>query len=104
MHPELFALLASARAIVDRDLRRIEPENGAGLGWHLQIPRKHVAGWLSALNAARLTLAELHDIGEEEMAREDLEVCDERTAAVAKIHLLGLLQQLLIEGTERPGV
>jgi len=100
-HPELFALLASARDVLVRDLQRLE-ERGDGseqeaAAARLLIPSSHVNAWLHALGAARLTLAELHEIEEEDLHEEELVVRDDQTAAVARIHVLGWLQQLLVE-------
>ena len=50
--------------------------------------------WLHSLGAARQALAAAHEIGEEDMGEEELEIFDERSAALARIHLLGWLQQL----------
>lgn len=109
VHPELFALLASARAIVLRDLRGLRPSpSELGMGtWRLEIPPEHVNAWISALNAARLTLGAIHGIESEEDLRvgeegpeDEGDPADppeaERRLAVTKIHLLGELQAMLI--------
>lgn len=110
VHPELFALLASAREVVAKDLQELEPlEDEAFPLWRLAIPAAHVNAWLSALNAARLALAARHGVdeddmegpGEEEDAGEEREP-DERSVAVAKIHLLGLLQHMILEARYPP--
>ena len=96
VHPELFSLVASARDIVRRDLAGLRPE-GTG-AWRVEIPREHVAAWISALNTARLTLGATHGVEEEEDLHpvDDDEEVDEKRLAVVKIHVLGELQALLV--------
>ncbi len=106
VHPELFALLASAREIVQTDLAGLQPSDPeAGfVTWRLEIPAAHVTGWISALNAGRLALGAAHEIeNADDMHPEfdsgdpdaELEL-DEQRIAVVKIHLLGELQAMLI--------
>ncbi len=106
VHPELFALIASARAIVMKDLASLSPvDEDALLGtWQVTIPKEHVNAWISALNTARVTLGAANDVDEEDMVEEhpDQESWDERRLAVAKIHLLGWLQQMIIEHKHPP--
>jgi hypothetical protein len=88
----------------------------------LDIPGNHVQAWISALNVARLTLSTRFELEDNDMAEpddedldddetdiEDLEedfdpanVFDMRRIAVAQIHLLGFLQQMLIEEENPP--
>jgi len=105
VHPELYALLASSREIVLKDLGGLVPAGGS---YRLEIPAPHINAWISALNAARLALGAVHGIEdeddlhpfddmEEEGDAEDGEVeLDERRLAVVKIHLFGELQALLV--------
>jgi hypothetical protein len=104
VRPELYALLASAREIVVKDLRKLLP---TGATSRLEIPAPHVNAWISALNAARLALGTVHGIEDEDDLHpfgdvddddDDDEVVelDERHLAIVKIHLLGELQALLV--------
>jgi len=106
VHPELFALLADAREIVMRDLGELIPaDEGAPLGaWQMRIAAEHVNGWISALNAARLAIGAKHGIEEEDMVEEQIEPeeFDDKRLAVTKIHLLGWLQQIIIEDLSPP--
>lgn len=96
VHPELFATVASAREIVERDLKAME---ATGESFSLLIPPSHVHGWISALNAARLTLAEKFGIGEAEMAERHAPTLEgARALALIKIDVLAWIQQVLIEG------
>lgn len=98
VHPELFALYASSRAILARDLESLRIEDDEGeLVARLHIPAEHVQAWLHALGAERLSLAEEHALSELDLDQEELEVTDERSAALARVHLMGWLQQLLVE-------
>jgi hypothetical protein len=98
VHPELFALVASAREIVSRDLRGLEPGPAAAEppSWRMPIPAEHLRAWLGALNTARLTLGVRHGITEKDMDGAP-ETWGEREIAVVKIHVLAELQQLIIE-------
>ncbi|MHC4957806.1 MAG: DUF2017 family protein [Planctomycetota bacterium] len=106
VHPELFALLASARAIVVKDLGGLVPSEEADpLGtWTMLIVPEHVNAWISALNAARLAIGAGNEIEEEDMNDEspDVDAWDDKRVAVAKIHLLGWLQQMIIEDQAPP--
>ena len=107
VHPELYALLASAREIVLKDLGKLLP---SGATCRLEIPAPHVNAWISALNAARLALAAIHGIEDEDDLhpfddpeeedddedRDEVVELDARRLAVVKIHLLGELQVLLV--------
>jgi hypothetical protein len=94
-HPELFALLADARTIVERDLSSLTIDED---GSRFTIPAAHLNAWISALNAARLTLGATHDVTAADMESEDEPVIDERSLAILRIHLYAWLQATLIEG------
>jgi hypothetical protein len=104
VRPELFALLASAREILLRDLKGLELADPLGgvPRWNVTIPAQHMNAWISALNAARLALSAQHGIESEEDLHPDLEEkdgkieLDERTFAALKINVLGEIQHLLI--------
>jgi Domain of unknown function (DUF2017) len=114
VRPDLFALLASAREILLRDLKGLGPAQPLGgvPRWNVTVPAQHVNAWISALNAARLALGAEHGVESEEDLHPDLEEkdgkieVDERTLAVIKISALADIQALLIlEGLpegERP--
>jgi hypothetical protein len=106
VHPDLFALIASAREIVMKDLASLVPaDTESPLGtWEMRVPAEHVNAWISALNAARLALGAANSIEEEDMNDDDMseESWDDKRMAVAKIHLLGWLQQMIIEDISPP--
>jgi hypothetical protein len=124
VQPELFALVATAREIVLRDIGSMsaaqdmapneadddaEREGGLAL-WKLDIPAGHVQGWISALNVARLTLATRYGLADDDMEEpeDDLDEpsgdpdIEARRFAIARIHLLGWIQQMLIEEENPP--
>lgn len=93
-HPELFALLADARSIVERDLASL---TAASTSSRLTIPAAHANAWISALNAARLALGAVHGVTATDMESEDEPALDERGWAILRIHLYAWLQATLIE-------
>jgi len=102
VHPELAHLFASARELVTADLTEMRQSGAPSPSepvpeFRLRIPGDHVAAWLSALNAARLTLAELHDVDAADMEREDFETDDPRALVVGTINVLGHVQHALVE-------
>lgn len=98
VHPELFALVASARDVVRADLAAVRPPKDGRLGWTIDIPAAHVRAWVSALNAARLTLAELANLREEELEQDPEGLPGDRAPAALKVRLFGWIQELILEG------
>ena len=113
IRPELYALIASAREIVMKDLSGLGPSKQATAPgvWRLEIPAKHINAWISALNGARLALGALHGIEEDsdlhperkepienesEDSESDSEPFDECDIAIVKIHMLGDPQAMLV--------
>lgn len=107
VRPELYALLASTREIVTRDLGGLVPVAPPDVpdrdveAWRLHIPAAHVKAWISAFNAARLALGAMHGIESEEDLHaafdvEDEAPLDERRLAIVRINVLAELQAMLI--------
>jgi hypothetical protein len=97
VHPDLFALLASARDIVLTDLAAVVPGKRAGDAARMRIPVEHRSAWISALQSARLALGALHDLDADDMEQEQFEEWGEREEAVARVHVLGWVLGSLIE-------
>jgi len=95
-HPELFALLADARTIVESDLSSLSRAFPSRT-WKLEIPATHVNAWISALNAARLALGALNDVTAADMDPERGIAEDARGLAILRIDLYGWLQSALID-------
>ena len=102
---DLEHLVASRRELVEKDLARMKAD-GPGLS-RFPISKTHQHAWLSALNAARLALFELHGFGPEHMDTEPEDIDDdERRLALVRIHVMGFMQELILErgeGGERRG-
>jgi hypothetical protein len=103
VHPELFALLASAREIVERDLRSLELGIEPGQA-SLTIPEDHVQAWISALNAGRLALSEEHGIDASVMDRSAPRATEdpETSVALTRIDLMGWIQEMLVHAVAPP--
>ena len=95
--PELRHLFASAGEIVTRDLITMNAETDPAKSDEITFPIEHVNAWMSAINQARLILAEVHNIDEAEMNRTDLDPRRPRDAAALRIHVLGYLLHLFVE-------
>ena len=96
-HPELFALLADAQAIVRDDLASLAPSKEMPW-WTLEVPAAHVNAWISALNAGRLAHGALHEVTQRDMEAEIPEELDDRGMCLLKILSSWELQAALIEG------
>ena len=98
--PDLISLFESRTEIVRSDLESLTPEP-VWRGYRLEIPAAHRNAWMAALNAARLVLAIRGDVDEDDMERAlDFEELDEKELLLLRIHLLGHLLGLLVEGED----
>jgi hypothetical protein len=95
--PELRHLFVTASETVARDLTGLQPDTHNPALSEVAFPTEHVNAWMSALNQARLVLAETVGITEEDMNVSNFKVLDKKAFAVVKIHLLGHLLQLFVE-------
>lgn len=103
VHPELFALLASARDVVAADLV------GARIGklgtlLELKVPAAHLPGWIAALNAARLRIAAEAGVDGRTMATDIDDLPEALREPVALLDFFGFLQQTLIGGADPESV
>jgi hypothetical protein len=97
--PELERLFLSREQILRRDLSTLARSRLGG-GLRLRIARGHESAWLSALNGARHALFILNEIEPRDMAADMEEISDPlRQEALARITVLGWLQELLIAAT-----
>ena len=97
--PELARLFLSREQILRRDLSTLARARLGG-GLRFRIARGHESAWLSALNGARHALFILHALGPGDLAQELDQVADpEREEALARITVLGWLQELLLAET-----
>jgi hypothetical protein len=99
VEPDLREHFEASRSLVERDLATLEPARGGGEA-SLNIPVAHLDSWISALNQARLILAERHSITEADMRRE-LTLGDARSFALFQIEFYGELQFCFIREVQR---
>jgi len=97
VNPELRHLFVSAADVVTRDLTALAGDQGDPEAYEVTFPVEHLNAWMSALNQSRLILAEVHQIDEEDMQRQDFDPQDPKHLAALRIHLLGYLLHLLVE-------
>jgi hypothetical protein len=95
-HPELLALLADARRIVESDLPGLRQE-GHRPRFSLSFPAAHLDAWISALNAARLALGARYDVTSDQMDPDYVPSDHDAALALMRIDLYAWLQGTLIE-------
>ncbi|MEI8311428.1 MAG: DUF2017 family protein [Verrucomicrobiota bacterium] len=95
VHPELQAMFLSAREVVQADVRaalELDEE------FSMEIPANHMDIWLSALNQARLAIAEENHFGENDLGEEiSPDTSDPRSIALFQISFYGFLQECLVK-------
>ena len=97
IQPELDELFRTARETVEADLRRAKSDGG-GI---LKIPRNHMDAWLSALNQARLAIAERFGFDENDMSAEPRpDPADPRAMALFRVSFYGFLQECIVRTIE----
>jgi hypothetical protein len=94
---ELRHLFVSAGETVARDLTALEVAGADPETHQVTFPVEHVNAWMSALNQARLILAEVHKLSEKDMNRTDFDPRSPKHRAALRIHLLGYLLHLFVE-------
>jgi hypothetical protein len=95
--PELRHLFVSAGETVARDLTALAVDKKGRDPQQITFPVEHVNAWMSAINQARLILAEVHKIDDHEMDRKDFNPGSSKDMAALRIHLLGYLLHLFVE-------
>lgn len=99
VHPELFALLASAREIVAKDLVAAKRGRDGSLE-RLKVPREHLPGWISAIQTARLHLAAAFGVDGDAMRKPLDELSEDLRGVVLRIDLLAELQFHFVHGVD----
>jgi hypothetical protein len=102
IEPDLRHLFVSAGEIVARDLTRMKsnPQNPDLRS--ITLPAEHLAAWMSALNQARLILAELFHIDEIDMNIPYEALGRDKGVAVIRIDLFGTLLDRLVQRELNP--
>ncbi len=97
--PELERLFLSREQILRQDLATLARKRLGG-GLRFRIAHGHESAWLSALNGARHALFIMHAIDPDEIEEDVVSVTDpHKQSALARIAILGWLQELLIAET-----
>lgn len=94
IQPELYAGFQASREAVDADLRRGKKKADGTASF--VIPPPHMDHWLSALNQARLALAEKHHFTEKDMGRAPGDPDDPREYALIQLNVYSTMQEWLI--------
>ncbi|MEI8293177.1 MAG: DUF2017 family protein [bacterium] len=94
VEPELHDAFLAARESVAADLRGAQ-WNADG-SRHFIIPRSHMDNWLSALNQARLALAEIHQFTDEDLSRSPGDLEDPTEFALMRMSLYGSIQEWIV--------
>ena len=95
--PELHHLFVSAGETVARDLTALAVDAKGRSPDQVTFPIEHVNAWMSAINQARLILAEVHKLDEHELNQTDLNPESSRHMAALRIHLFGYLLHLFVD-------
>ena len=90
--PELRHLFESAAATYRADLAGLDDHRG-----EVAFPAEHRAAWMSAINQARLVLAEMHALTETDLARTEMGPVSMREVALVEVQALGYVLHLLVE-------
>jgi Domain of unknown function (DUF2017) len=92
MDGELRHLFESAARTLERDLGAFDVARR-----EVAFPAAHLTAWMTAINQARVVLAELHGFGESDLASTELDADDPRGAALVELQILGYVLQVLVE-------
>ena len=94
VQPELAELFRSSREVVRKDVEGLKQGKE---GFSLTIPKNHFESWLGALNQVRLSLAEVHQLDENDLGPDEAKPPkSERDIAILKVHFFGYLQEMLV--------
>lgn len=98
VQPDLHEAFRSARDVVDGDLKRMKEVGGI---YSLEIPLNHADAWLNALNQLRLSIAAAHQLGDEELSRDEMPDAETpRELATLRVHFYGYLQHVILDALE----
>jgi len=99
VQPELHAIFQSAREIVQADLRGASGSKESLR--NMRIPQSHGDAWISALNQARLAIAEESGFDEKDMVAEgEPDPEDPRSMTLFQLGFYGFLLECLVRMQE----
>lgn len=97
VEPELRRLFRSATETVVADLAQINGNEKSLRNRSLRIPFEHVDAWLSALNQARLVIAERYKFTDEELNDHDRSpIGSRRDLSLFQVNFYGFLQEFIL--------
>ena len=97
VEPELRRLFRSATETVAADLAQINGNEKSLRNRSLRIPFEHVDAWLSALNQARLVIAERYKFTDEELNDHDRSpIGSRRDLSLFQVNFYGFLQEFIL--------
>jgi Domain of unknown function (DUF2017) len=94
VEPELRQIFQSALEVVRDDLADFPPSTPEE-SYTLPLPVSHLPSWINALNQARIALAAVYSVTEEDMERLSL-AGDARALALYQIHFYGRMQEYFL--------
>ena len=92
MDSELRHLFETARVTFAADLAAADLQSGV-----IEFPVKHLKAWMSAVNQARIVLAEQHQFEAIDMQRTEFTPNVPRDVALLQVQVLGYVMQVLVE-------
>jgi len=92
MDTELRHLFEAAQATFARDLEAFDPRTR-----RVAFPANHLRAWMSAINQARIVLAEQHQIDATDLQQTEFSPGSPRDSARLQVHVLGYVLQVLVE-------
>ena len=97
VEPELRRLFRSATETVAADLAQINGNEKSLRNRSLRIPFEHADAWLSALNQARLVIAERYKFTDEELNDHDRSpIGSRRDLSLFQVNFYGFLQEFIL--------
>jgi len=97
VEPELRRLFQSATETVAADLEQLNGNEKSLANRALRIPAKHADAWLSALNQARLVIAEKNNFTESELGDHFRSpIGSRRDLSLFQINFYGFLQEFIL--------
>jgi hypothetical protein len=101
VEPELRRLFRSATETVAADLAQLNGNEKSLRNRALRIPFEHADAWLSALNQARLVIAEKYKFSDEELNDHDRSpIGSRRDLGLFQVNLYGFLQEFILREME----
>ena len=101
VEPELRRLFRSATETVAADLAQLNGNEKSLRNRSLRIPFEHADAWLSALNQARLVIAEKYKFSDEELSDHDRSpIGSRRDLGLFQVNFYGFLQEFILREME----